>query len=176
MREDEKFRKAKEAEQRGKKHNFTPKPTAEFKPRCWICNQDGLRQQEFFARFLIEQKKFELTRGRHHNMFDPQEVQQAKGALQGERCLWYIRWAGDNTKIRIPKRCFDTVKMAEQMFGEGIMLACTECVKERGFKTMTDEKHEELDWDKLMAHAAVYDVFVDPVVTAQATQELQASN
>lgn len=183
MRAGEKFAKEKEREKENnkrKKPDWPPPEYKEFKPRCWVCNQEGLHQQTFMTRFLIESKKFELVHGHSHNPFDAEEIMKAKGALNGERCLFYVKWHGDNTKIRVPKRTYDTIMAAQQLLGEGIMLVCAECCKERGFKTMSSEQNEGMGtddfWKKLSSYAAVYQVFVDPVITAQAQGELQAAN
>ena len=120
-------------------------------------------------------KKF-LKHEHTYDMFDPKEAKQAAGSLVGETCLWYAKWEGDNTKIRISKRAHDLMVMTQQMLGDSIFLVCDQCRREKGFKTITDEKQDDLDWDALSKFATIYEVCVDPVITQQAQKELEAVN
>lgn len=150
---------------------------APLRPRCWICEEEGLRQDEWFTRWLIEMQKYELVHGLPANPFNMEEMQDALSALKGIRCLYWVKWAGDNKKIRLRYRSFELVQMAEQMMsGEAIMLVCGQCCQEKGFSKMMDERAAEITLDDMMKHAAVYEVVAKPVVEAIAKTELEERN
>lgn len=182
MRAGEKFAKEKEQEKWGKKHHRREEEyIPSTKARCWICHREGLRQQEFVAKWFVEQKKFEIIHGHHHNPFDPAEVKAASGKLANETCLWYAKWSGENTKIKVSKSVYDMIMTSQSFFGEAVFLVCEHCRAEKGFKTMTDEKMEadvadNKFWEQAVKYTAIYDVLVDPLVTKQAQQELAAAN
>lgn len=54
-------------------------------PKCWVCMNTGLRQQEFFLRVLVEMQKQEKIHGGPVNPFDPKN----KIVLQ-ERCIFIL--------------------------------------------------------------------------------------
>lgn len=170
-KEDEKNAAAKKSNERAEKNR-----KFEFKPRCFICNQVGMRQDEFFTRWLIEQEKYELVTGKAPNPFDPEEMSKALEALKGERCLYFVRWAGKNKKKKVRFRTFQNIQMLEQMMGEAILLVCPECVKEKGFKTVTEERTEDVTLEGLVTYSAVYETVARPAVKAQARRELEERN
>ncbi|MCK9458545.1 MAG: hypothetical protein M0R80_02815 [Proteobacteria bacterium] len=183
MRAGEKFAKEKEKEKWKKAtwrredwYPAEPTPVEPLKPRCWICHRQGMKQDDFFSRLLIEQKKFEIVHGRSHNMFDPEEIKESAGSLMGETVLWYARWDKENTKITVPKRVYELIQMAGQMLGDKIFLVCDHCRREKGFKTLTDERQETFDWKTLSSFVAVYDICVEPAIREQAQKELEAVN
>lgn len=147
-----------------------------LKPRCWICQKEGLRQDEFYLRWLIETTKYELRTGQTSFIFDPEEMRKAVGALQGERCLFFVQWNEKNKNIRVPYRTYQMIQMSEQIFGTGTLLVCGECCQEKGFVTVTDERSKNLEFDDLTRAAAAYEVFAKPVVEAIAKTELEAAN
>jgi hypothetical protein len=171
---DEKAAKAREEErQEAQKAAKMQRCEVPLKPRCWVCHNEGLRQDEFYLRWILETTRYELDTGRSVNFFDSGEVRKSLGSLATERCLYFVQWNEKNKKIRVPYRTYEMIQMSEQFFGQGTLLVCGECCHEKGFVTMTDERICKLSSDSLMKAAAEYEVFAKPVIEAMARRELE---
>lgn len=93
---------------------------------CWFCRKEGMRQDLFFHRVLVEQEKWAKVHGRHPNPFNADDIRNSCAALVGIRCLWVIRYRGDD-KEKIDKhlhRQFEGVPVFT-----GWVLICPECSK-----------------------------------------------
>lgn len=151
--------------------------TTPLRPRCWVCEEEGMRQDEWYTRWLIETQKYELVHGKPANPFNFEEMAKALESLKGQRCLFWVKWTGANKKIKLRYRAYELVRIAEQMMGgEAIMLVCGQCCKEKGFTTMSDERSKEITLEQMMNWAAVYEVVSKPIVEAVARTELEQRN
>lgn len=157
--------------QKPKKRAFSPEQIS-IKPTCWICRKEGMRQDEYFMRMLVENQKHEIKTGLPINPFNPTEVRQAAGALAGELCLFFVEWVGKNKKIRLPYRTYESVRLAEDMFGLGVMLICPTCCKEKGFETLTDQRLDSMGFEGLMNQSIIYEGFVKPEIEKIALEEM----
>ncbi len=155
QRKHENQRKQKE-KYRGNHENLVP---TIIKPRCWICHKDGMRQDEYYTRALIDLEKRQL---------DPQYVSQ----LNKEECLYFVDWSGTNTKVRLPYNVFQMVEAAKAMFGTAMLLICKPCCAEKGFETVVDRKLKNLNIDDLMASSIAYETFVKPAILDIAQKDL----
>lgn len=164
----------KEARQAKKVKEKEHKRTLSLKPCCWICHSDGVRQDEFYMRWLIETTKYEIVEG-SLNIFDPEEMKKAVGELKDERCLFYVEWSGGNKKIGVPIRVYELIQMSEQMFGTANLLVCQDCCDKKGFRRMIDQSVEKMTFDDLVKQSVAYETIVQPVVEELAKSELEVS-
>jgi hypothetical protein len=133
-------KKQKEVEA-AKKKKETREVPPEFQPECMICRCKGLRQEEWYTRLMIEMKKHQITYPDIKSHPDLPRIQ----ALVGIPCLYYVMWRGDNTKIRIPHRAYQTI-LTQQSLGidEPILLVCQDCIMKKKFTTYAQERMIEL--------------------------------
>ncbi len=136
-------------------------------PRCWICHRPGIRQDEFFTRYLIETEKLQLQ-GRSWNPFSPDEtvISQFKECFGDKPCLFWVEWKGANTKVRLRMSTYNLVQMTN------VMLVCPACCKEKGFVTMTDERLKGMTLEDMHVQAVAYEVLVQPAIEEIAKGEL----
>lgn len=136
-------------------------------PRCWICHRPGIRQDEFFAKYLIGTAKLQLQ-GHAWNPFSPDEtvISQFKERFGDKPCLFWVEWKGANTKVRLKMSTYNLVQMTN------VMLVCPTCCKEKGFVTMTDERMKSMTIEDMLVQAAIYEVLVQPAIEEIAKREL----
>lgn len=142
----------------------------DFSPRCFICNERGLPQDQWYIRLLTEWEKYETIHGHPPNLFNPQETAEVAGILKGIPCLFYVKWEGRNTKIRIPSAAYQAARVM------GFILACQKCVAEKGLITESDEASKGLSLDDIAAHSVTYELVLKPLLRKIAEKELQRDN
>ena len=147
-----------------------------LKPRCFLCGEPGLQQDEWYLRWMVEQEKYEFVHGRVANIFDPKEMRQAVGKLADERCLFFVKWEGKNTKIKLDYHTYEMVKQFESLLGTAMLLVCGQCVDEKGFETEISKVGKKIEFDDLAKYAAVFDVLVKPVIQKMTVSELVQEN
>lgn len=132
-----------------------------MKPKCWVCMNEGLRQDSFFMRVLIEMQKQEIIHGGPVNIFDPKNR-----ILMKERCIF----------ILAKEKCEPIMKYVRDEFLMGIQMVgavaiCGQCCG--NFKI---DPLRKVEWDELTTHMAVHEVVVKPVLQKIAGLELARDN
>jgi hypothetical protein len=144
-----------------------------FKVRCFMCHREGVRQDEFFTRMMIEKAKYKEIHGKSPNPFLPTEMGEALQALKGTRVLWFVSWEGENTKIKVS---YDLYQMLQIM---PTMLLCEECTRKKGFKTMFEQRMDKIPpesfLEELFELGVKFEFFVEPIIDAIAIQEIAES-
>jgi hypothetical protein len=166
----EKEAEIKKAAQKKQRKEFTAKP------KCVLCGQVGMLQEDWYTRLMIEMKKYELTHGKHINPFSD-EIKRAANVLIGIPCLFYVMWRGKNTHIKIPFDAYEFVKMQQMMnpVADPVLLICQNCVTEKGFTTYSQERQDSMG--ELFLHAAqLIHAVVVPEIEKAAIREITESN
>ena len=177
-RECEKIeQKRQEGSKRPEKPDYhTSEPTT-FQPICTICGKVGIRQEEWYTRLMIEMKKYEIT---HNKTINPliDDIRKVGGPLVGVSCLFYVMWRGENTKIRVPFRVYEFIKMQLSMgIEEPVLLVCQDCVQKARFITLAQERSEQLiENDMFFRMASLIHAAIDPHITKTAVSEMAESN
>lgn len=137
-------------------------PSVPMKPKCWVCMNEGIRQQEFFMRILIEMQKQETIHGGPVNPFAPEHQIRLK-----ERCIFVL--SAETCKNALPYIRED-FRMMVDMVG-GILSICGQCCG-----VLKIEALRPVTWDDLTTGMAVFEVFMKPAVKAIAVKELARDN
>ena len=174
-RKDQEQAKIKEVRERRKREEemrleAAKKPIEQWKMRCFLCHKEGMRQDEYFRRVLIEQQKHKIIHGELPNPFDVEAVQKSLEALKGVHVLWFVEWKGANAKIRIPFKAYQMTQIIPWM------LVCSECCEKKKFKRAIDERTENVKLDDLIKMSAVFQVVAEPIFEAQARHEMKENN
>jgi len=147
-------------------------------PRCYICGRKGMRQDAFYARWLIETTKYGIITGKQPNILDAKEMQKAVGALKGVRCLNFVRWTGDNKKRTVNYKNYQFFSQIEDLMGEAMLLVCQECCEKSGYETLSQEQMKKADnsFSDLVKKVAIYKTVGRPVIQSIAKQEMADNN
>jgi hypothetical protein len=137
-------------------------PSDWMKPKCWVCMNTGIRQQEFFMRILIEMQKQETIYQGPVNPFAPEHQIRLK-----ERCIFVL--SAETCKNALPY-IREEFRMMVDMSG-GILSICARCCG-----VLKIEALRPVSWDDLTTGMAVFEVFMKPVVKAIAAKELARDN
>lgn len=172
---DQQNQKNKEHEQKlnDQKKRWLPSRTPiELKPTCIICKVEGIKQEEYFEKVLVEQKKYEIIYGVPPNPFNADEMQKALSALKDVTCLFWVKWNEKNKKIKLPFRAYEFMQISEKMFGTGIGLFCNKCCQEYKIERLSEETERIID---IKTIHYLHDL-VEPYLRRQAINELSESN
>ena len=131
-----------------------------LKPKCWVCMNEGLRQDEFFTRILVEMEKLCIIHGGPVNIFDPKFR-----VGMSERCIFVL----------VKEKCEPVMKYIrdEFMMGVqwmGIVAICGPCCSRFQIDPM-----RKVEWDELVAHGNLYQM-VKPAFQKIAGLELARDN
>jgi hypothetical protein len=133
-----------------------------MKPKCWVCMNTGILQQEFFMRILIEMQKQEKIHQGPVNPFDPKYMIRLK-----ERCIFLL--SSETCKNALPYIREDFRMMVDM--GGGFLAICGPCCG-----TLKIEALRPVSWDEITTGVAIFEVFMKPVVKAIAAKELARDN
>lgn len=133
-----------------------------MKPKCWVCMNTGLRQQEFFMRILIEMRKQEIIHQGPINPFAPEHQIRLK-----ERCIFVL--SAETCKNALPYIREDFRMLVDM--GGGFLAICGHCCG-----TLKIEALRPVTWDQLTNGAAIFEVFMKPVLQGIAAKELARDN
>lgn len=131
-------------------------------PKCWVCMNSGLRQQEFFMRILIEMRKQDKIHGGPVNPFDPKHQIRLQ-----ERCIFILPKAKCEAALRYIREDF---KMLVDMAG-GIVAICGPCCG-----TLKIEALAPVNLEDIALADAVFEVVMKPTVDKIVAQELARDN
>jgi hypothetical protein len=132
-----------------------------MQPKCWVCMNTGIRQQEFFMRILIEMQKQEIIHRGPVNPFAPEHMIRLK-----ERCIFIL--SEETCKNALPYIREDF----RMMIGMGGFLSiCGPCCG-----TLKIEALKPVSLDQLTTSMAAFEVFMKPAVKQIAAQELARDN
>lgn len=162
--------RAKEAKQQERKRqNIT------VEPHCLICGKKGLRQEEWYTRYMIETKKYEITHGKP---FNPLLETSPFDALNGVACLFYVLWHGENAKIKVPFDVYQLTQIQKSMgIEEPILLVCQDCVVAKRFISLSHERIERLmNDDNFFKLIGIANAVIEPEIMRTAMQEIIESN
>lgn len=146
------------------KRRLEPKwsePSEIMKPKCWVCMNTGIRQQEFFMRILVEMQKQEKILG-PVNPFDSKYMIRLK-----ERCIFIL--SAETCKNALPYIREDFRMLVDM--GGGVLSICGPCCG-----TLKIEALRPVKWDELVNATTVFQVFMKPVVQEIAVKELARDN
>lgn len=132
-----------------------------MKPKCWVCMNTGLRQQDFFMRILIEMQKQEKIHGQV-NPFDPKYQVRLN-----ERCIFILSKAKCEPALRFIREDF---KMLVDMAG-GIVSICGPCCG-----TLKIEALAPVNLDQLVRAGTFFEIVMKSVVSEIAAKELARDN
>lgn len=133
-----------------------------MKPKCWVCMNTGLRQQDFFMRILIEMQKQEIIHGGPVNPFAPEHRIGLK-----ERCIFVL--SAETCKNALPY-IRDDFRMLVDM-GGGFLAICGDCCG-----TLKIEALRPVSLEQLTMGTAMFEVFMKPVLKEIAVKELVRDN
>lgn len=136
-------------------------PEEAMKPKCWVCMNTGIRQQEFFLRILIEMQKQEKIHQGPVNPFAPEHQIRLK-----QRCIFVL--SGETCKNALPYIREDFRMMIGMA---GFLSICGDCCS-----VLKIEALRPPTWDELTTGAAIFEVFMKPVVQEIAAKELARDN
>jgi hypothetical protein len=132
-----------------------------MKPKCWVCMNEGVGQQEFFMRILIEMQKQEIIHQGPVNPFAPEHMIRLK-----ERCIFVL--SAETCKNALPYIREDF----RMMIGMGGFLSiCGPCCG-----TLHIEALRPVKLDDLVNASAAFEIFMKPAIAAVAAQELARDN
>jgi len=134
-----------------------------FGPKCWICMNEGLRQDEFFTRVLIEREKADKVFGGPINPFDSNHP---GNKLNIGRCIFVLEKEKCANALKYIREDFE---MLVQM--TNIVAICGPCCG-----TLKINPLREVGYEELVNFAAAYEVFVKPVISEIAGAELARDN
>jgi hypothetical protein len=136
-------------------------PSEAMKPKCWVCMNTGLRQQEFFMRILIEMQKLEIIHQGWVNPFAPEHQIRLK-----ERCIFVL--SAETCKAAIPYIREDFRMMIGMA---GFLAICGPCCGTLNIEALRPVKLEEL-----VSATNIFQVFMKPIVKEIAAKELARDN
>ena len=149
-------------------HEYEP-----LSPRCWLCNEPGMHQQDYFSRVLIETEKYEMQHGRKPNFFNLDEMQEIVTGL--DRCLFIVDYT-KHKKVLSPlvhSKFYEAVRFIDQNDIGGLMFICAVCMDKH---SLHDTRPQPESLKQLTSLSAIYDAFVKPKVRKIAATELAESN
>jgi len=140
-----------------------PKWSSEpMQPKCWVCMNTGLRQQDFFMRILIEMQKQEKIHQGPVNPFAPEHQIRLK-----ERCIFVLSAAACKNALPYIREDF---RMLVDM-GGGFLAICGHCCG-----TLKIEALRPITWNELTTGMTMFEVFMKPVVKEIAAKEMARDN
>jgi hypothetical protein len=162
--------KAKEAKRQEKERQ-----SITVEPHCLICGKKGLRQEEWYTRYMIEMKKYEITHGK---LFNPFTEASQFDALKGTACLFYVLWHGENTKIKVPFDVYQFTQFQKSMgIEEPLLLVCQDCVVVKRFISLSQERIDRLiDDDNFFRLIGIAHAAIEPEIMQAAMKEIIESN
>jgi hypothetical protein len=129
-------------------------------PKCWVCMNTGLRQQEFFLRVLVEMQKQEKIHGGPVNPFDPKHQVALK-----ERCIFILPKDKAHGMLKFVREDFrQIVDMS------GMISICGPCCGHFKIEAMPPVKWEDLKTGMILSE------IIKPVITELAVKELTRDN
>lgn len=135
----------------------------DLSPRCGVCDNKGLPEEQFYSRLLVENEKYTLKTGKTPNLFNPQEAQEAKGSLKGVRCLLRVGLADIKKKsVRLTPDAWQVAQLLHMSF------VCADCMAEKGI----ERQQPKIEWDQLKNMTILYETFIRPKMKEQAQKEL----
>jgi hypothetical protein len=169
--EKERIKKIKiENDKNDKIKNEKKKEEIIIDPHCLICGEKGIRQEEWFARLLINVKKHEIMFG-NTKQFGVDEY------LNKTKCLFYVFWRDENTKIKIPHDAYECIKLQECLDLDPILLVCRDCCIEKGFVTVSEERFRLIMNNENYAHVvSAIQAIASEELTKAAIKEMIESN
>jgi hypothetical protein len=148
-----------------------------LKPHCLICGKEGMRQDEWYTRLMVEMKKYEITHGKPINPFTG-DMKKVAGTLADTPCLFYVLWHGENTKVRVPYDVYQFTQLQKSLgVEEPVLLVCNDCMAAARFVGLTAERTAEIiENDNYLKLAMLLHDIVEPEITKTAVQELSETN
>lgn len=142
----------------------TPPPTT-FGPKCWVCLNDGIRQDEFFQRVLIEREKARMLYGTW-NPFDP--THPGNKIVIG-RCIFVLA----------KEKCTNAMKYIREEFAQLIQMTsvvaiCAQCCHNLGVEPLADRPQPTLEQMTMLG--VVYETHIAPIVQEIAKKEMTRDN
>lgn len=127
-------------------------------PKCWVCMNEGLRQDEYFQRVLIEMEKAQLAPG-------DKTLMEILFPKMEKRCIFVLS----------KEKCTEVLKYVREDFQQlvsmsGILAICGPCCG-----TFKIEALKQPDPKQLAACTVAYQ-FIKPVVQEIAKAELAKAN
>jgi hypothetical protein len=136
--------------------------TEPMQPKCWVCMNTGLRQQDFFMRILIEMQKQEKIHRGPVNPFAPEHRIRLK-----ERCIFLL--SAETCKNALPYIREDFRMLLDM--GGGYLAICGDCCSVLKIQAL-----RPVTLDQLTTSMAVFEVFMKPVVQEIAAKEMARDN
>lgn len=129
-------------------------------PRCWVCMNTGIRQQEFYFRVLVEMQKQEKILGGPVNPFDPKHRIHMK-----DRCIFVI----------LKEKALGILKFVREDFRQivdmsGVLSICGDCCGTLKIEPLEPIKSVSLE------DAVVLGMLMKPVIEEIAVKELVRDN
>lgn len=130
-------------------------------PKCWLCMNTGLRQQEFFLRLMVEREKATAI----HGEFSPFDANHPGNKIQLGRCIFVL----------VKEKCTEALKFIREDFAmlvqmSGVVSICGQCCGT--FKIDPLPKMDPKDLTKWM----VIGELVKPVIKKIANTEMAKAN
>lgn len=136
-----------------------------FTPKCWVCMNEGLRQDEFFTRWFIEREKAEVLHG-PWNPFDPKHP---ANSMKLGRCIFVLaKDKCDSVTKYIREDFLQLVQMT------GLVAICGPCVGTLKVDLWKDQPQPTLE--QAFNIGAAFEAFVRPVIQEVAKQEMARDN
>lgn len=131
-------------------------------PKCWVCMNEGIRQDAFFQRVLIEREKAAKIYG----VVNPFDTAHPGNQLNIGRCIFVLTKSKAEPILKFVREDF---QMLIDM--SGAVAVCGPCC--HNFKI---DPFPKVDLDQLTTMAAIYEVVAKPVVQAVAVKEMTENN
>jgi hypothetical protein len=147
-----------------KKHHLDswgePAWSGDLGPKCWVCMNPGLRQDEFFMKVLVEMEKTKMIHG-PVSPFDPKyQVRLA------ERCIFVLEKDKCAEVMRYIREDFRTlVDMS------GVVAVCGPCCVQSKIDPLA-----HIGLGELANYTAVYQAVMEPLVREAAGLEMARDN
>lgn len=165
----EKEAEIKKATEKKQRNKFTAEP------KCALCGQIGMLQEDWYTRLMIEIKKYELIHGKRINLFS-NDMQKAANVLIGVPCLFYVIWHGKNAHIKVPFDVYEFIETQRMMgIAAPILLVCQHCVIEKRFDTYSQERQENMGESFLQTAQLIHSAIM-PAIEKVAVREITESN
>lgn len=131
-----------------------------LKPRCFLCNVTGLRQQEFFWRALIAMQKLEILNGGPVNPFT------LKQPLMTEPAIFLV------LKEKCPPELLQKLNRDARTAVDivGVLGLCGRCGNRYNVELLP-----KVEWEQLQTAGLLFDI-IEPTVKKAAGQELAQDN
>ena len=135
--------------------------SGDYGPKCWICMNPGLKQQEFFLKVVVEMEKQKKI----HGIFNPLDPKYA--IRIAERCIFVVP---EEKAAPAVKYIRDDFKSLIKMAG-GFVAICGPCCR-----VMKIDPLPPTNFDQIAAGAVLYTAFLEPVLSGIAGRELARDN